>query len=196
MLFLQRTVLVIFILFGLFAGGAYLLPREIEVRVTYEIDAPPEEVYAYIGDLRKWEDWSSWAQPIASRSLVVTGDPGIGQTLTWTAADAETVPGAIEVTGEEAPRSISHGFSFGGGIEPARSTITVEPKGNGTFVTWVFVGDMGYSPVRRWGGWLRMEKEVGTQNERSLRRLDEIFNPPEPEEQDPLPGFTPRVDTD
>jgi hypothetical protein len=48
-----------------FLGGvAFIATRPNEFRVVREalIKAPPEVVFSYVDDLRKWDDWSPWAK--------------------------------------------------------------------------------------------------------------------------------------
>lgn len=47
-----------------FAVVGWFLPREYEVSTSIEIDAPPADVYALIGEARDWAKWSpSWDFP-------------------------------------------------------------------------------------------------------------------------------------
>ena len=42
-------------------GGAYLIPAETVVQRQAVINAPPEKVFAIVGDLRRFKEWSPWA---------------------------------------------------------------------------------------------------------------------------------------
>ena len=44
------------------AAGSFLLPAEANVRRSVEIAAPPEKVFAIVGDLNRLPEYSPWAE--------------------------------------------------------------------------------------------------------------------------------------
>ena len=47
-----------------FLGGGYVLPGEAVVQRQIVIAAPPEKVFAVIGSLKRFNEWSPWAELI------------------------------------------------------------------------------------------------------------------------------------
>jgi uncharacterized membrane protein len=94
---------------------------------SIEIDRPPEEVFAYLGQLERHGEWQS---QIISSKLETEGPTGVGTRAT----DTRKVPGGTqnvtyEVTEYDPPRKTS----FRGTNGPVRpvGSVTVEPAGEG-----------------------------------------------------------------
>ncbi|MFG0334978.1 MAG: hypothetical protein ACF8TS_16600, partial [Maioricimonas sp. JB049] len=48
------------VLVMLFLVVAYLLPDSYRIERRIVIDAPPEEIHAWVGHLKRWPEWTVW----------------------------------------------------------------------------------------------------------------------------------------
>lgn len=79
-------VLLVLLYFGLALAAAVIIMQPDRFVITREaiIDAPPDQVFVLINDLRKWEGWSPWAKldPEARKSYIGPA-AGAGAGVEW-----------------------------------------------------------------------------------------------------------------
>ncbi len=133
------------------------------------IDAGPEKIHEYVGDLMKWGEWTPWKEE--DPTIVVTrGEKtsGVGASQSWV---GESGDGALTITKNSPAEGIEYDLVLDGGAYVCESAMTYEtlPDG-GTKVTWIMNGDMG-TPVI--GGYfvLMMDSMVGEMFDRGLSNL-------------------------
>ena len=54
-------------------GGSFLLPAQAVVTRSTEIAAPPDKVFAIVGDLRRFNEYSPWADLDPEHQIHVRG---------------------------------------------------------------------------------------------------------------------------
>ena len=150
-------------------GGAYLIPAETVVQRQVVINAPPDKVFAIVGDLRRFNEWSPWAglDPAAQYSFegpVV----GVGQKMTWTSANPDVGRGSQTVTEHVPPGKVAIDLDFGS-MGKAQSSIQLVPVDGGTGVTWGFKTE-ATGVLDRWMS-LMFDDWVGADYEKGLTRL-------------------------
>ena len=60
-------------------GGSFVLPSEAVVTRSVEIAAPPEKVFAIVGDLRRFQEFSPWAELDPNAKYTLEGpEYGVG----------------------------------------------------------------------------------------------------------------------
>ncbi len=133
------VVAVAAIVLGLGAVVGLFLPAQVDISTSVTINAPAAEVFPYINDLGRWEEWTAWTKeqyPDMKRSF---GDikAGKGGTMSWTDAGGA---GELEIVSSEANKGIEFDLSFEGG-DPWRSAIALEEEAGVTTVTWSMKGD-------------------------------------------------------
>lgn len=153
---------------GTWFGIGSALPGEYEVVRVIEISAPPEKVYAFVGHLDRWPEWTVWNTE--KYPEIVYSYPGkregTGAVQTWT-MDAGT--GRLEITSAEAARGISYDLSFDGGVFTSIGIISFETKPAATVVTWRDKGVLD-TTRERWFG-LLLDSMMGPQFEEGLAAL-------------------------
>ena len=153
-------------------GVAYWLPRQVTVTRTVAVAAPRAAVFALVGDLRRFGEWSPWLERDPDIVITFTGPlDGVGQTMEWASARPDIGKGRQTVTRVEPDGEIEMATDLGG--RGATTWISLETSGATTTVTWGLRTDLGASPFARYFG-LWMDGRVGPDFERGLARLKAI----------------------
>lgn len=156
----------------IFAAVGLFLPTSYSVKRSIVIDAPPEKVHEYVGDLSKWESWSPWEKE--DPTLVVTlGEKrsGVGASESWVGDSGD---GALTITESSPSNGVRYDLLFNGGEYESEGSMTYETlPDERTEVTWTMSGDMGKSIT---GGYfvLLMDSTVGNMFDRGLANLKSI----------------------
>lgn len=156
-------ILILIVVVGLFLPTSYTVERSVVV------DAGPEKVHEYVGDLNKWEEWAPWKEE--DPTIVITrGEKtkGVGASQSWV---GESGDGALTITKDSPQEGIEYDLVFEGGLYECQSAMMYEELEDGdTKVTWKMNGDMN-SPII--GGYfaLMMDSMVGEMFDRGLNNL-------------------------
>ena len=126
-------VLVAFAVVVVIVGN--LLPREYDFQTSREIAAQPAEVFSMINELPNWQQWARW-NPTQMDGLenVQYGElkAGKGAVQMWSDPRGS---GKLWITDSVENQSVQYKLKFGDFPE-MNSRIVLEPKKNGTLVTW------------------------------------------------------------
>lgn len=172
--------LVIIALVVLALAAAFALPRHAVVTRSVEIAAPPAAVFALVGDLRRFNEWSPWAGLDPDTVFTFTGPTdGVGQTLHWASKNELVGEGSLAIAAIEPERRVDLVLSFANAGSTLASVV-LEPAGSGTRVTWGFDSDLGFNPVARYFG-MMADGAVGPDYEKGLARLKTVAEAPPPE---------------
>lgn len=168
---IRIVVVLIVIALALAAIGLAILPRTVAVSRYAIIDAPPAEVWPFVSDLRRFNDWSPWAgyDPDGTTYVFEGPETGIGQTMRWSSDHPNVGSGTLTVVSYDPGRAVEMRLDFGQ-MGTAETTIVLIPSEGGTEVTWGFTTDLGTNPVARWFG-LMFDRWVGNDYETGLANL-------------------------
>ena len=113
---------------------------KITVEKSTHIEAPIQTVFETVRNLRGWKNWSPWVIAEADCPLSYDDD---GKGYSW---DGKIIgSGKMQVTGEDAPRSIDLQLNF---IKPWKSQSAVRfsfaERDGGTEVTWTMDGSIPF----------------------------------------------------
>ena len=175
-----------------FLIAGILLPGTVEVTRTVEIDAPPETVFALVNNLEAWTEWTPWGEvdsrlegpaegPGARR---VWDDPSLGSgSLTLLDARPPASAGAQRAAGPDTlppvspdtppPASVRYLVEVEGAAIRFEGTISIEPGGPGSIVSWTEQADLGWNPILGWTA-LTLDESQGRQLDESLERLRQL----------------------
>ncbi|MBL8857824.1 MAG: SRPBCC family protein [Planctomycetes bacterium] len=128
--------LVLFVVIGFF------LPTRVSVARTVTIHADKPAVHAWCSDLKKWPEWTPWAE--ADKTVVTTLGPitsGVGASQSWT---GDSGNGELTLTQSDPNTGIAYDMNFINGEHktPMKSAMTYRTSGDATEVTWTLDGDM------------------------------------------------------
>jgi hypothetical protein len=158
---------------------AFILPRHAIVTRSVEIAAPPSDVFPLVGDLRRFNEWSPWADIDPETVYTFTGPiDGVGQTLNWESDDKRVGTGSMSIAAIEPDSRVDMAIVFVG-QGSALASVVLEPAEAGTKVTWGLDTDLGFNPIGRYFG-MMMDGMVGPDYEKGLARLKAVAEAPPP----------------
>ena len=138
---------VVFVVVGM------ILPREVSIARTIEIDAPASQVFPHVNSMQATQEWSPWLSRDPETKLTYTGpETGVGNTLEWASDHPQ--------------------LDFGD-MGLAKAEFLLDEAAGKTTVTWTLDTDMGAGPVGRWMG-LMMDRWVGGDYEAGLANLKKL----------------------
>ena len=159
-------ILILVVVVGLFLPTSYTVERSIV------INAKPEAIHKYVGDLNNWEKWAPWKEE--DPTIVVTkGEKtkGEGASQSWVGDSGD---GALTITKDSPTKGVEYDLVFEGGQYLSKSALLYEEQQEGeTKVTWTMNGDMK-SPII--GGYfaIMMDSMVGEMFDRGLSNLKTV----------------------
>jgi uncharacterized protein YndB with AHSA1/START domain len=158
---------------------AFILPRHAIVTRSVEIAAPPSAVFPLVGDLRRFNEWSPWADIDPETVYTFTGPiDGVGQTLNWESDDKRVGTGSMSIAAVEPDSRVDMEIVFAEQGN-ALAAVLLEPARGGTKVTWTLDADLGFNPIARYFG-MMMDGMVGPDYEKGLARLKAAAEAPPP----------------
>jgi uncharacterized protein YndB with AHSA1/START domain len=156
-------------------GGSFLLPAQAVVTRS----APPDKVFAIVGDLRRFQEFSPWADVDPDIKYTFEGpESGVGQEMNWTSANADIGNGTQTIVRYEPPTFVESRLNFGMHGKPVASFDLV-PSTAGTNVTWTFTSDLDGIPAKWFG--LMFDRWIGPDYEKGLVKLKAVAEKPLPE---------------
>lgn len=174
--FLKWLLGLIAVLIAIFIGGGFLLPGDVVLQRQTVIAAPPEKVFAIIGNMKRFNEWSPWADIDPSTAYAYEGpETGVGQKLSWQSTDSRVGSGAQTIVEFVENRKIGTEVSFGD-MGKATSSMELAPVGEGTGVTWGFKTELN-GITERWFG-LLFDRWIGADYEKGLARLKALAEKP------------------
>ena len=153
-------------------GGAYFLPAETVVTRTAEIAAPQDKVFAIVGDFRRFQEYSPWAELDPKTKYTFEGPAvGLGQKMGWSSTNEDVGTGSQIITEYDPPRHVAADIAFGE-IGHATTSWDLAPSTAGTTATWSFRTKLQGIP-EKWFG-LLFGYWIGADYEKGLTKLKEV----------------------
>ncbi|MCX7305132.1 MAG: SRPBCC family protein [Hyphomicrobiales bacterium] len=165
-------------------GGSFLLPAQAVVSRSIDISAPPEKVFAIVGDLRRFRDFSPWADLDPDIKYTFEGpESGVGQTMKWSSDNTDVGSGSQTIVKFEPSDFVESQLAFG---MRGKSTASFDlvPSTTGTKVTWTFNSNLEGIPAKWFG--LMFDRWIGADYEKGLAKLKMVAETPEPTAPEPI----------
>ncbi len=145
------------------------------VERTKTIAAPPADVFALVGNLERWDDFSPWADMDPDMTKTYNGEPGaVGSTYHWT-GNRKVGEGTMTITDSTPDERVVLDLKF---IKPFKSESVTEleltPAGDGTEVTWRMTGATTFMVKVMSLFGKSMDKMVGPDFEKGLTQLKTV----------------------
>jgi uncharacterized protein YndB with AHSA1/START domain len=170
MKFLKRFILLVLLVVLALIGIGYVLPDKTHVERDIVIEAPPEAVFLYVNNFRKFNEWSPWAAKDPGMTMTFDGpESGVGARIAWESETPEVGSGSNLITESRPPNRMTSRLDFG---EHGTATAYFDIKAvdAGSHVTWGFDTDLGTNLIWRYVG-LMMNRWVGADYEQGLQNL-------------------------
>ena len=171
-IWIRRSIKIFVTLILLVVGVGLVLPTEYNVVRSVSINAMPEDIHVYVGDLTKWDLWSPWKEE--DPTIVTTlGEKtsGVGAYQSWVAKDGD---GSLTFTKVSPIQGIEYDLFFDGGEYHSIAGMHYNRGAEAaTTVMWRMTGNMDM-PV--FGGYfaMLMDSMAGPMFERGLEKLKAI----------------------
>ena len=155
--------------------AAAFMPKEISYSQSIQIDASPSQVWQFTSNLEGLDKWSPWNAKDPEMDQEFSGTSGeVGSKQCWDSENKEVGKGCQEITESEENKHLGTALSF---ERPRESTgsasIDLEPKDDGTEVTWSMNGPMPW-PSNIFLLMMDMEKMMGKEWNQGLTKLKEL----------------------
>ena len=149
---------------------SYLLPRNVTVERTAQINAPAEAIFPYLNSMAETQKWSPWLDRDPDVVVVFEGpEAGVGNRMSWT-SQVDTVGSGTQIITVSIPdERVETALDFGE-MGTATALLVLDGDGDVTDVTWGLAKDMGMNPIARYMG-LMMDGWVGPDYEAGLDKL-------------------------
>ena len=150
-----------------------LLPREVSVARSIEINATADKIFPHFNNLEKTIAWSPWLHHDPETKNTFNNIPeGVGAVMEWASDHKKVGSGRMEITASTPDESIAVALDFGE-MGTAMAGWNLEPAGEKTNATWSMTTDMGAGPVGRLFGvlmkkWIAADYDLGLHNLKTL----------------------------
>lgn len=160
---------VIGIVVALFVAVGLFLPTNYHVTRSITIDATPDKIHSYVGNLDKWPAWSPWEKSDPSIKITPGNTrSGIGASQSWV---GDSGSGSLTFTHSSPQMGIRYDMMFNG-TDPSTAEVvyTVSNDGKSTTVNWNMDGELVMPVI---GGYfaMLMDSMVGPMFDDGLQRL-------------------------
>lgn len=153
-------------------GVGLALPRTWRVEQHIVIDAPPELIYRYLVDLRRWQDWSVWTRAMDPLVRNTYEGPPDGLGAKWLWLGPKMGRGRMEIVACDPRLGLELDEAIESEVVNGHASLSFSHDDSGTRVTWV---DEGLLPLGM-GGFFRssVEELLAANFSRSLRNLKRV----------------------
>lgn len=171
---MKNALLVLALLVAVAVAFVATRPSEFLITRSRTLAAPPEVVFPYVNDFRRWAEWSPWEKLDPGLQREYEGPPaGLGASYHWV-GNEEVGEGRMTITESTPPEKVAIRLEF---LRPFAATNTAElyidATGLGTDVTWAMSGRNGFV-AKAFGLFVNTDKLVGSQFEKGLADLDAV----------------------
>lgn len=146
-------------------------PAEFSIERSATIAAPPDVVFSYVNEFKKWDEWSPWDKLDPDQKKTYEGPAaGVGAVTAWEGND-DVGKGKMTITESKPGEKVAIKLEF---MEPMAATNTTDFtfKGDGekTNVTWKMAGSHDFMG-KAFSMFMDMDQMVGKDFEAGLATL-------------------------
>ena len=168
------------VLLGGFAAFVALQPGDYKVVRSEVLAAAPGAVFPHVNELRKWNDWSPWAEKDPDAKNEFEGPAsGVGAVFRW-AGNREVGRGSMTIMESRPSEYLRLRLEF---VEPFPDACDVEfafkAEGAGTRVTWTMSGHHGFMS-KAVCLFMDLDQMIGGDFEKGLSKLGAVAGKDKP----------------
>lgn len=153
---MKKFLVFVLVLLAAAVAVGLLSSPEYDIESSVVIDASPQAVHAYVGELTRWPEWAPWheADPSIKVSYGAT-TTGVGASQSWTSDDGN---GDLTFTRCDPATGIAYDMAFimEGGRIPSQNAMTYSAVDGGTRVTWSMAGTWKGAIPPVLDGWMKL----------------------------------------
>ncbi len=166
---MKKALIIVIGLIVAFIAVGFVLPSDFKVERSIVIDAPAEEIYPRIVDLRRWQDWGVWFKRDPQMEVSFSGpDRAIGMKSEWKSETEGN--GEMQIIALEHNQRVSYSLYFPDFEMGSTGEFVLQAQNDNTLVTWTDEGDVGNNPLNRYFA-LMMDSMIGPDFEAGLDNL-------------------------
>ena len=169
-----RNVIIIIIgTFLILWGLSFLLSRSYTVERSILVDAPVDNVYDYVSNLKNWKYWNPWLtrDPDTNITYFLNHDGSKAQ-MQW--KSTTTGNGEVHISLNKPEYRILYSLTAEGFETAIHGEFLFRIKNNKTQITWIDNGDLGPSPLSKYYIHV-VENTIGSEFEKGLYNLKNII---------------------
>lgn len=150
---------------------AAMQPDTFKIERKSAIKAPPEKVFAFINDFKRWAEWSPWEKKDpAMKRIFGTNTAGKGATYGWE-GNKDVGVGNMEIAESTPPGKLTIKLNFEKPFKASNVVnFTVTPTADGSEITWRMEGQNNFM-AKIMCLFMNMDKMVGPDFEAGLANL-------------------------
>ncbi len=130
----------------------FLLPGRAHIEKSILMCARMDAVFPKIATLKRWPEWSAWTVARFPDMKTRFEGPESGVGAVMIAEGKSSGDGTVTITGAEPGKGVWYDLDFEHGTQLFRGAITLNPSAEGLKVSWSLETEMGWNPLKRWGG--------------------------------------------
>lgn len=140
---------------------------------TLSMPHPVGKIFPHVNNLKKWSDWSPWAQLDPACKTTFEGpEAGLGAIMKWD-GNKKVGTGSMTIISSLPNTRIMYRLNF---IKPfkgvSEAEISFKPEGEGTLVSWTMTGRNNFM-AKFMSLFMNCEKMIGDKFDEGLDNLDE-----------------------
>jgi hypothetical protein len=141
------AIVLVVLVVGIVVVG-FMLDDKPHISSSIVIDATPEEIHEWVGDLRKWDDWGPWREDDPDMTYTYTETTTeVGDRMEWVMNQGT---GNVSLTATDPQTGVEYMFQWGD-TDPAPGYISYAAiDGGKTEVTWGTNFDVGMNILGRY----------------------------------------------
>lgn len=170
---LRKILLALLLLLVVLLVVGAVMPNRYEVERRIAIAAAPERVHAFVGELKRWDEWTPWKEVDPSTQTTLgEKSTGVGASQSWT---GDQGGGWLRFTECDPTTGIAFdmGFVNGEHESPAKAEIRYRASGGQTEVVWSMSGTMDMPVIGSWVA-LAVGPMIGTSFDKGLAKLKQV----------------------
>jgi polyketide cyclase/dehydrase/lipid transport protein len=166
----KRVLLGLVTIVAILAVISLFLPKDVAVERSITMRGGASDVFPYVNNLKKFQEWSPWAVFEPDLELTFSGpEDGVGAKAAWDSDNPNVGTGSQEIIESRQDEYVKVALDFGDEGE-GMSYFRILSEENRTRVVWGFQIDVGYNPIARYMG-LMMDTWIGNIYQDGLERL-------------------------
>lgn len=146
--FLGLVLVLALITGALYGVGRFLLPNQLSVTRSVQIDRPRAAVFAMVNDLKIVKEWSPYYALDPNADYTISQDPGPGQTMRWTSSVRQVGTGRISIVDATENQQVDTILELGDRAT-LNSQFVLRPMAGGATVAWSMSAECG-------AGWINV----------------------------------------